>query len=194
MKQTPLIPICTNTNKYTGVDELCMTPGNSAWTEAEEQMVTLEEGFVGHYFFFDKGTGSEGYVTDGRLANAKAISSEINFPNDGSFRNLGTGFPSNYFAAEWTGLVHIKEAGKYKFSTASDDGSKAWIMGDLVVDNWGLHGKRRREGEIDLATGYYPVKVTFFENAGAANMEFKYSGPDTGDKEEFVKGWHQIGE
>ena len=111
--------------------------------------------------------------------------------NDGQFRDLGTGFPSNYFAAVYEGYFEVKNAGKYKFITESDDGSKAYINGNLVVDNWGLHGKKRVEGSIDLEPGFHPVKVEYFENAGVAVLLFKYSGPDTGDKEKLVTGWHR---
>ena len=50
------------------------------------------------------------------------------------------------------------------FSTTSDDGSKLWVGGTLVVNNDGLHGPAKRSGPIHLQPGYYPITVTFFEN------------------------------
>ena len=73
LEQEPMIPVCVNANKATGEDELCMTPGNSAWNGKKEDMPEWEiieevyhEGFRGYYYFFDKPTNGAGYETEGR--------------------------------------------------------------------------------------------------------------------------------
>jgi len=56
----------------------------------------------------------------------------------------------------------------------SDDGSRLWINGKMIVDNWGLHGNRKRSGKVELSVGYHDFKATHFENAGGASMIVKW--------------------
>jgi len=44
-----------------------------------------------------------------------------------------------------TGELKVTRGGEYLISTESADGSKLSIDGDVVVENMGEHGKRRRE-------------------------------------------------
>ena len=87
---------------------------------------------------------------------------------------------ADHFAAHWTGEIEINSGGTYTFFDISDDGSKVFVNGMLVVDNDGLHGpEEEKSGAIDLEEGRYPFTVDFFEKDGGANLHIKYSGPDT---------------
>jgi len=90
--------------------------------------------------------------------------------------------PEDHFAWEYRGIVEIKKGGKYKFCTASDDGSLLYVDGDKVVDNDGLHGTHEECGNVELKAGEHNVKARGFERGGHAFMEATYSGPDTGGK------------
>ena len=57
----------------------------------------------------------------------------------------------DHFSGEWSGKIKIDKAGEYTFATISDDGSRLFINGKQVVDNWGLHGNRKRTGKVELA-------------------------------------------
>lgn len=46
--------------------------------------------------------------------------------------------------------------------TTSDDGSYAYIDGDEVVSNGGLHGPRKICGKAELVSGEHEVRITFF--------------------------------
>merc|ERR1712110_1220620 len=46
-----------------------------------------------------------------------------------------------HFAARWTGFIWIDKAGKYKFWTFSDDGSRLSVAGSVVVDNDGCNSE-----------------------------------------------------
>ena len=80
----------------------------------------------------------------------------------------------------------IENTGKYNFFTKSDDGSRLWINGKKVVENWGLHGRRERRGSVELKHGWHDFKATHFENGGGANMIVMYQGPDTENKKELA--------
>jgi hypothetical protein len=69
------------------------------------------------------------------------------------------------------------------WSTISNDGSRVTIDGNVVVDNWGLHGSRRREHIVNLDEGWHEVLVEHFNNDGDSQLIVNYRGDDTDDKE-----------
>jgi len=81
------------------------------------------------------------------------------------------------FGFRFSGSIRIAQAGTHKFYLNSDDGSRLWIDGKLVVDNWGEHGTTERSGEVALEAGDHSIMATFY-NAGAG-FEFsaRWRGP-----------------
>lgn len=69
------------------------------------------------------------------------------------------------------------------WSTTSNDGSRVTIDGNVVVDNWGQHGSRRREHIVNLDEGWHNVLVEHFNGEGSAQLIVNYRGDDTDDKE-----------
>src|SRR5690606_4170844 len=73
-------------------------------------------------------------------------------------RKWETGFPGvedrfEWFAIQYSGAFHVQKAGKWKFRISSDDGSKLYIDGKLVVNNDGEHPPQSKDGTIELAAG-----------------------------------------
>src|SRR5215471_15075068 len=78
------------------------------------------------------------------------------------------GFPGvstrfEWFAIDYTGRFWIGQAGLYKFSLTSDDGSRLSIDGQLVVDNDGSHPPRTREETVMLRRGIHTLRVEYFQ-------------------------------
>ncbi len=84
---------------------------------------------------------------------------------------------SDNFAARWTGILRIDQAGTYGFATQSDDGSRLLIDGATVVDNGGSHGFVRQSGVVELAAGDHPIQVDFFEGGGGAGCRVLWTPP-----------------
>jgi alpha-L-fucosidase len=82
-----------------------------------------------------------------------------------------------HFGFEYNGYIKIPTDGVYMFYTSSDDGSRLYIGGELVVDNDGLHGMLEKSGVIALAKGFHPIRVTFFEKTGSDDLKVSYKGP-----------------
>jgi len=89
------------------------------------------------------------------------------------------------FASRHTGFLKITKAGKYTFYLSSDDESKLWIDGALVIDNDGLQTLREmdplpgyckpndghyvmkeKSGSVDLKEGFREIRIEFFKNRG----------------------------
>jgi hypothetical protein len=85
--------------------------------------------------------------------------------------NLSEKIKGDYYGFVFEGFVQISNDGIYNFMTDSDDGSRLFIDGILVVDNDGLHGMVREKGETALAKGYHAIKVVFFEKGGQDDLK-----------------------
>jgi len=62
------------------------------------------------------------------------------------------------------GFVDLDESRTYRFFTRSDDGSKLYIDGQLVVDNDGDHGAFWQYGDIILDKGKHALKIEYFDH------------------------------
>jgi alpha-L-fucosidase len=82
-----------------------------------------------------------------------------------------------YFAFRFEGYISVPEDGLYRFTVASDDGSRLYIGNELVVDNDGLHGPAEIMGRIILEKGFHPIRIDFFQRTGGVDFEVTYSGP-----------------
>ena len=82
----------------------------------------------------------------------------------------------DHFAYDFRTLVKIPERGVYRFYTFSDDGSKLYIDGKLIVDNDGGHSGRRAEGKVALEAGYHELHLLYFEDYMGQELEVGYSG------------------
>ncbi|MFK8102827.1 MAG: PA14 domain-containing protein [Saprospiraceae bacterium] len=97
--------------------------------------------------------------------------------------NWGTGAPDasmgvNTFSVRWEGQIEVPREGGYTFYTNSDDGVRLWINNKLMVDNWTDHAPTEDIGMIDLLAGQrYDIKIEYYENAGGALAQLRWSGP-----------------
>ena len=81
------------------------------------------------------------------------------------------------FGFEYTGFIKVPARGVYVFYTESDDGSRLYIGGKLVVDNDGLHGIAEKKGVVPLEAGLHPIRVEFFESSGGDGLKVSFEGP-----------------
>jgi len=86
------------------------------------------------------------------------------------------------FGLVYTGFLKVAKAGRYCFALKSDDGSRLWIGGQKIVDHDGLHPATVKVGPfLPLKTGYYPLKLHYFENIYHEGLEVLwYSGSGSG--------------
>lgn len=81
------------------------------------------------------------------------------------------------FAVRYYGQIKIATNGKYRFGTASDDGSAILINGETVVDNDGIHGRRVRMEEVELTAGNHDFEVHFFNGGAGSELQVFWAGP-----------------
>ena len=96
--------------------------------------------------------------------------------------NFGTGSPdpavsADNFSVRWTGEVQAPATGDFTFATNSDDGVRLRVNGQLVIDNWTLHGDTLNASDpVHLTAGQkYPVELEFFEGGTFAIIRLQWS-------------------
>ena len=88
-------------------------------------------------------------------------------------RSYTEGFPAlgldvlEDFAIRLRGQLQIETAGTYNFKLASDDGSKLYINGELIIDHDGLHGFSTATGSVMLDAGFHDVELQYFQGPRA---------------------------
>jgi len=81
------------------------------------------------------------------------------------------------FGLRFRGFIEVPQEGVYGFYLTSDDGSRLFVSGDLIIDNDGVHGARERVGYVALAAGPHAVELQFFQGRGGADLALSYEGP-----------------
>ncbi len=67
--------------------------------------------------------------------------------------------------------------GVYRLCLATDDGSRLWLDGKLVVDNDGLHGASEVWIDAPLDAGLHSLRLEYFQHLGGRDLYMKWVGP-----------------
>ena len=85
--------------------------------------------------------------------------------------------PTDY-SIRWTGKLVPPLTQKYHLSITSDDGSRLYLNGKKVVDNWGDHGMSPKSCELNLEAGKAcDLRIEFYQGGGDAGMRFGWRDP-----------------
>ncbi len=125
---------------------------------------TFREGSWRGEFFPEVEFGGEGYVRrdSGIDFNWKKTSPSLRIPED-------------KWSARWDTCLILPEPAIVVFQLTSDDGSRLFVDGDKVVDNWGEHGIKNRGREVQLADGVRHIRVEYFDMKDDAQIELDVS-------------------
>jgi PA14 domain len=67
------------------------------------------------------------------------------------------------FSARWDTCLVLDEDAETAFQVISDDGSRIWIDGKVVVDNWEKHRPTAKGKRLPLTAGMHHLRVDYFE-------------------------------
>ena len=79
--------------------------------------------------------------------------------------------PADGFSARWTRTLTFS-GGTYRFYARSDDGVRAWLDGQLIIDQWRDGGSTTFFAERSLGSGLHTLRVEYYENTGSASLQF----------------------
>jgi alpha-L-fucosidase len=88
---------------------------------------------------------------------------------------LPAGATNEYEGRIFDGYLTAPTTGLYRFSLTSDDGSRMWLDGRMLIDLDGLHGSETKEGTAALSAGPHAVRVEYFNKTGGAVLNLQMS-------------------
>ncbi|CAE7294515.1 rsgI3 [Symbiodinium microadriaticum] len=142
----------------------------------KHEVLRASDGLECDYFYGQ----AQCHVPDlgGLIPSHSAILPHIDMHN-GNFPHITQG---DNFCIRCSGYLSTKNAGNYKFYTASDDGSLLYLNGEQVVDNNGCHGEHERSSHHRYLTqGLHHMVLDMCEMGGGESLKMRYEGPDTGN-------------
>ena len=83
----------------------------------------------------------------------------------------------DFFAVRYRGCLAVQAEGTYTFALNSDEGSRLFLGGTLVVDNDGVHTVQEASGSVFLTEGMHTLELQYFEREGPEVLEVFWEGP-----------------
>jgi hypothetical protein len=82
--------------------------------------------------------------------------------------------PNQPFTVRWTGKLVSTYTEPYTIMTASDDGVRVYLNGNLIIDNWTVHAVTEDTATVDLVANQpNDITVEYFEKNGMSNEIIK---------------------
>ena len=82
-----------------------------------------------------------------------------------------TNLPADHFSVRWRRRVSF-EAGTYRFFLRMDDGARALLDNQLILNEWEDGADRTVNVDVTLPAGERALQVEFFESSGVARVSF----------------------
>ena len=149
----------------TGALVLCALPSRAA---------DLKLGLKAEYF--DRLFALQNFpvIAQGEKPDVSRVDAKIDFDSGAGVN--GTEI-ADFCYVRWNGVLRVPRDGSYTLWTSSDDGSRVFLDGNLVVENGGVHGAQEKSGTVELKAGDHVLKVEYFENDAGAACHFGWQGP-----------------
>lgn len=89
------------------------------------------------------------------------------------------GINKDFVCIRWSGKFTAPSTGNFLLGTRSDDGSRLFIDGKLIADNWGNHDMQMPVvGEVQMEAGKsYDIRIDYQEDGGDAGMILVWQDP-----------------
>jgi len=75
----------------------------------------------------------------------------------------GPGIPAQNYSMRWTGELVPPVDGDYRLGMDTDGGSRIFLDGKKIIDDWAPHGERTMTTLVHLQAGHaYPIRMEYF--------------------------------
>ena len=90
------------------------------------------------------------------------------------------GVNADQWSAKWTGTFTPSVTGTYYFSTTGDDGSRLFVNGQELVNNWRDGYAITSDGSISLTAGQaVPIEIDYYQDGGGSELFVGAQAPDS---------------
>ena len=134
-----------------------------------------QEGLLGEYF---SNIDFNGNPAETRVD--RTVGFDLPGPGESPSPRLG----HENFSIRWTGRFVAPRSGLQRLSLTSDDGSRLYFDGKLVIDNWGMHPAVTKSIELPVVRGTsYNLRIEYMQGGGGAFMQLGWRDPDAASSE-----------
>ncbi|MEZ4942818.1 MAG: family 16 glycoside hydrolase [Saprospiraceae bacterium] len=81
----------------------------------------------------------------------------------------------NDVALQATGYLYLEKDDNVLLRLGSDDGSRLYLDGQLLIDNDGRHGTEMLDAEVALRAGYHALRLDYFQAGGGMAVQLKWA-------------------
>ena len=82
--------------------------------------------------------------------------------------------PADNFSVRWTKTEYFA-AGRYRFTTVTDDGVRLYVDGQLVIDQWRDQSATAHDAIVDLDSGIHTVRMEYFDSGWDAMAKLTWA-------------------
>ncbi|MGH3169742.1 MAG: glycoside hydrolase family 3 N-terminal domain-containing protein, partial [Trebonia sp.] len=88
------------------------------------------------------------------------------------------GVNADQWSATFSGTIDPTATGTYTFSLTSDDGSRLFVNGQEVIDNWRDQGSNTETGTVTLTAGQpATIEVEYYQDGGSSLVSLGWEQP-----------------
>ena len=163
--------------KTCGLNVIAAVPGSPNSAVATATFINSSSlgngtGLQGQYY------GNTSYTNPFVGAPLTRVDSTINFNWNGT--SPDPSIASNNYTVKWTGLVQPLFNETYIFSTTTDDGTRLFVNGQQIINEWAPQSPTTWSGAITLqAQEKYAIEMDYFQLNSGAIAQLAWSSPST---------------
>lgn len=104
------------------------------------------------------------------------VDAQVDF--DWGVQSPAPSVPPNLFTVRWTGSLVAPVTGIYTLAVRSDDGTRLWVNGQLVIDDWFGRATATSTTTVELKAGVpAALRLEYFERWGEAVAALSWVPP-----------------
>jgi beta-glucosidase len=107
----------------------------------------------------------------------KRVDPAVNF----EWNNIspGPGVPAQNYSVRWSGVLVPPVDGDYRLGVHTDGGSRLFLDGRKIVDDWNPHGARTMTTLVHLEAGHaYPIRMEYFHHSWESTARLLWLPPN----------------
>lgn len=118
----------------------------------------------------DLGPWAATYFNRADLSGAATHRRDLELRFDWGEKSPMDALPIDRFSVRWDTCLDVPAAVSVPFQLISDDGSRLFLDGKLVLDNWGKHELEARGATLALTPGAHHLRVEYVEHTSRAQV------------------------
>lgn len=93
---------------------------------------------------------------------------------DWSAAGPGGGLGTTNYSVKWQGNFTFN-AGSYNFTLATDDGSRLYVDGQLIIDDWSTHAAYTINQGYTMTAGTHLIELDYYQAGGGASASLSWA-------------------